>query len=102
MYVAALRPEDNAVVLGEGESLFSRDVRTETFHWIPGKPPRGPVRCRAKIRYRHPEAPATAYPQPDGSVHIEFDEPQRAVTPGQTAVLYDGDEVLGGGTIIRE
>lgn len=101
MYVTALDSARNAVVLGEGEALFSREVRTSAFHWIAGEPPAGPVRCRAKIRYRHTEAPAEVYPQPDGSVHIEFDEPQRAATPGQAAVLYDGDEVLGGGTIVK-
>ena len=100
MYVTALRPADNTVVLGEGETLFSREVETEGFHWIAGEPPAGPIRCRAKIRYRHAEAPATAYPQEDGGVYIRFDEPQRAATPGQAAVLYDGDAVLGGGTIV--
>ena len=101
MYVTALDPARNAVVLGEGENLFSREVRTGAFHWIAGEPPAGGIRCRAKIRYRHREAPAAAFPQEDGGVRIEFDEPQRAPTPGQAAVLYDGEEVLGGGTIIR-
>ena len=58
--------------------------------------------CRAKIRYRHREQDALAYPLPGGGVRLVFDEPQRAVTPGQAAVLYDGDTVLGGGMIGQE
>ena len=58
-----------------------------------------PFRCSAKIRYRHKEQPALAIPMDNNCVKIIFDEPQRAVTPGQSAVLYDGDTVIGGGII---
>ncbi len=102
MYVCALRPEDHAVVLGPEEALFSREVHVPAFHWISGEAPAGPVRGRAKIRYRHREQDALAYPLPGGGVRLVFDEPQRAVTPGQAAVLYDGDTVLGGGMIGQE
>ncbi len=64
----------------------------------------GPVHCRARIRYRMSEAPATLEPLPEegeGVVRVVFDEPQRAITPGQAVVFYDGDIVLGGATIIR-
>ena len=99
MYVCAIHPGDNAVVLGPNEALFSREVNVSAFHWISGEIPDGPVRGTAKIRYRHREAPVTAYPAPDGGVRLVFDEPQRAAAPGQSAVLYDGDAVLGGGII---
>lgn len=98
MYVTALRPESNTVVLGPREELFSREVWVPDFHWIAGETPSGPVRGKAKIRYRHAEEDVTAYPREGGALLI-FDAPQRAVTPGQTAVLYDGDAVLGGGEI---
>lgn len=99
MYVCAICPEDNAVVLAPKEALFSREVSVREFHWISGETPDGPVRARAKIRYRHREEDVTAFPQPDGGVKLLFDAPQRAATPGQAAVLYDGDTVLGGGVI---
>ena len=101
MYVCQIRPEDNAVVLAPKAALFSREVTVPAFHWIAGEPPAEPLHVRAKIRYRHREEPVTAYPLSDGGVRLVFDEPQRAVTPGQAAVLYDGDTVLGGGTIDR-
>lgn len=68
-------------------------------HWISGKTPDFPLRCFANIRSRQQEQPVTVYPQGAGGVRIEFDRPQRAVTPGQAAVLYDGETVLGGGEI---
>ena len=58
-----------------------------------------PIRCAAKIRYRHPEQPCLLTPLPEGGVRLDFDEPQRAITPGQSAVVYDGDTVLGGGEL---
>ena len=98
MYVTAVRPADNTVVLGPREELFSREAWVPDFHWISGRTPPGPVRGKAKIRYRHAEQDVSAYPR-DGGVQLIFDAPQRAVTPGQTAVVYDGDTVLGGGEI---
>lgn len=99
LYVLRINPKENTVVLGPSEHLFSRDVYVRDFHWISGDTPASPVRCKAKIRYRQQEQPAVATPCDNGAVRIRFDEPQRAVTPGQAAVLYDGDTVLGGGTI---
>ena len=69
------------------------------MNWISGEMPREPVRCAVKIRYRAREQAATVYPEENGRGRIVFDAPQRAVTPGQAAVFYDGDTVLGGGTI---
>lgn len=100
LYVCEIRPNENTVVLGKSQDLFHREAMVEDFNWISGEPPHGSVRCKAKIRYRQPEQPATAYVLEDGCVRLIFDEPQRAVTPGQAAVLYDGDVVLGGGTIV--
>ena len=99
-YVCRLCPQNNTVVLGDNESLFRRDVRAEHFNWIAGEAPAAPVRCRAKIRYRQTEQDATVTPLGGGAAAILFDEPVRAVTPGQAAVLYDGDTVLGGGVIV--
>ena len=100
MYVCRICPEDQTVVLGRSEELFSREALVSPFHWISGEAPELPVRCTAKVRYRQQEQWATATPVEDG-VRLEFDEPQRAITPGQAAVLYDGDVVLGGGPIAR-
>ena len=76
------------------QSNFVSDV-----NWISGEIPTEPFRCKAKIRYRQPEEWAEVIPQEDGSVKVIFDMPQRAITPGQAAVFYDGDIVLGGGEI---
>ena len=101
-YVCRLCPESNTVVLGPEEALYRREALAGDFHWIAGEPPAGPIRCRVKLRYRQRERDAWAIHLGGGGVRLRFDEPQRAVTPGQAAVLYDGDEVLGGGTLLRE
>ena len=100
-WVCAIDPAANAVILGGETDLWGSAAQTGPFHWIAGTPPAGPVRCRVKLRYRQPEQPATVWPQADGSVRAAFDTPQRAITPGQAMVLYDGDEVLGGGRVVR-
>ena len=100
LYVTKIDTENNTVTLGESGDLFSDTVVADDFNFISGNVPTEPFRCAAKIRYRQKEQPATAYPLPDGNVRIVFDAPQRAITPGQAAVLYDGDTVIGGGTII--
>ena len=99
MYVVEIRTETNEVVLGKSEELFTDTCIVKNFNWISGTAPCGSIRCSAKTRYRQPEKPATASVREDGSVVIRFDEPVRAITPGQSAVLYDGDTVLGGGKI---
>ena len=92
-------PETNKVVLGSNADLFTRELEVPEFHWIAGEAPENLVRCRVKVRYRHTEQPALAQVLDGKRVRIVFDEPQRAITPGQSAVAYDGDEVLGGGII---
>ena len=99
VYVSHIDTVRNTVTLAEDRDLYADTLTADAFHWISGKIPAGEVRCAAKIRYRHKEQPAAACPQPDGSVRIVFDEPQRAITPGQAVVLYDGDTVLSGGRI---
>ena len=99
VYVLAKNEADNTVVLGDNDKLFRRELTANRVNWIAGEAPAAPFRCTAKTRYSQVEAPALAEPLPDGRVRLTFDEPQRAITAGQAAVLYDGDEVLGGGTI---
>lgn len=98
-YVCRICPENNTVVLGDEKDLYRMETVTEDFNWISGEVPEGPVRCTVRTRYRQREQSAAAEPLDAEHVRIIFDEPQRAVTPGQAAVLYDGDVVLGGGVI---
>lgn len=99
IFVCEICPENNSVVLGENEDLFSKEVLVKDFNWISGEAPKEPVRCTAKTRYRMKDQPATIYALEDGGAKIIFDEPQRAITRGQSAVAYDGDLVIGGGEI---
>ena len=89
----------NEVVLSDNAALFSARLTAREFNWIAYDAPTEPVRCAAKTRYQAREVPCTAAVLPDGRVAVEFDQPVRAITPGQAVVLYDGDTVLGGGTI---
>ncbi|MBQ1476453.1 MAG: tRNA 2-thiouridine(34) synthase MnmA [Firmicutes bacterium] len=99
VFVCAIDAAANTVTLGDSEDLFETRVEVKDFNWIAGEAPKESIRCTAKLRYRQKETPATATVREDGRVILTFDEPQRAPTPGQYAVLYDGDIVLGGGTI---
>ena len=98
LYVVRLDLGRNAVVVGYKEDVYSRGLIAERLSWIAETPPSGPVRAGVKIRARHPEAGATIEVQ-GGQASVLFDSPQMAVTPGQAAVFYDGDRVLGGGWI---
>lgn len=99
LYVCKICPESGDIVLGSNEDLFGRDTDVADFNWISGTPPQNSFRCKVKVRYRQREQWANVTPTGQDKVHITFDEPQRAITPGQAAVLYDDDIVLGGGTI---
>ena len=99
VYVLSKNGADNTVTLGDNDRLFRRELTACRVNWIAGAPPAAPLRCTAKTRYSQREAAAWAEPLPDGRLRLTFDESQRAITAGQAAVLYDGDEVLGGGTI---
>lgn len=102
IFVRELRPETNEVVLCKSESLFSRDCHVDNVNYMAEEKLTEPVRAIGKIRYSHAGAPCTLYPQPDGTLLAQFDEPQRAMTPGQAAVFYQDDHVLCGGTIEKE
>lgn len=99
LYVMKIDPVRNEVILGDDDELFSKEAKVKDFNWITGDIPKESIRCSAKIRYRHKEESATLTFTGDGEALIVFDKPQRAVTPGQSAVCYDGDTVLGGGII---
>jgi len=99
IYVVALDPERNAVVVGEDEETYSPALLASDMNWIALTGLTEPVRCMAKIRRMAPEAPCTVYPEPAGAIRVVFDEPQRAITAGQSVVLYQDRWVLGGGTI---
>jgi tRNA-specific 2-thiouridylase len=98
MYVVALRPDDQQVVVGPRTALERTSLTVSTVNWIPMSPP-APVRAHVQIRHRHQPAPATVCPIDGSRAEVTFDQPQIAVTPGQAAVFYDGDVVLGGGWI---
>ena len=100
VFVCEICPENNTVVLGGNEDLMKREVLVKDFNWISGEAPAGPLRCTAKTRYRMTDQPATIWATEEGGVKIVFDEPQRAITRGQSAVAYDGDIVIGGGEIV--
>lgn len=99
MYVQYLDVEANEVVLGTNEQLFKTELIAKDFNWISMEKPEVEFRASARIRYKHKEAPATIIPLPDSRVKVVFDEPQRAITRGQSVVIYDGDYVVGGGII---
>ncbi|MDO5491794.1 MAG: tRNA 2-thiouridine(34) synthase MnmA, partial [Bacillota bacterium] len=123
-YVCAIDGEKNRITLGGPEDVFSLTAQAADCCWTAGRIPDAPVRCKIRLRYKQKEQWATVRPlpaenardhaaccgqgsvphrmdRPAGRTEIIFDEPQRAITPGQAAVFYDGDAVLGGGTIIQ-
>ena len=100
LYVKQIDAASNRVVLSGNESLFSRELTANDFNWIAYDVPPRELRASARVRYHQREQAATVTVLGDGRVHLVFDEPQRAITPGQAVVLYDGDTVLGGGTIL--
>ena len=101
LYVKELRPEDNAVVLSDNAALFARTLSASRLNLIPCARLDGPVRLRAKIRYRMAEQPCVVEQTGEDAIRLTFDEPQRAITPGQTVVLYDGELVVGAAAIAR-
>ena len=99
MYVCAKDLHNNKVILGRNEDLFSRELYAENINLISVNEIREPIRVTAKVRYNQKSQPATATQDGD-TLRVVFDEPQRAICRGQAVVLYDGDIVVGGGTII--
>ena len=100
-YVLRLEPEANRVVVGTEAELYQDRMWTSRVNYTLGAAPCGPVDVNVKIRYKSDESKAVLHPRPDGAL-VCFEEPQRAVTPGQAAVFYQGDVLLGGGIIERD
>ena len=99
VYVVRKNARDNTILLGDDRDLFTSRLTACRVNWIAGAAPAGPIRVTAKTRYSQTEDEAAVTPLPDGRMEVVFDRPQRAVTAGQAVVLYDGDQVLGGGVI---
>jgi tRNA-specific 2-thiouridylase len=99
-FVTEIDPELNVITIGDEEDLLATSLVTETPSWVAGAGPSGVFEAEVKVRYKSPPMPARIHIDGD-SLRIEFSRPQRAVTPGQSAVLYEGDRVLGGATIAR-
>ena len=97
-FVTGIDPDLNVITIGREEDLFSTTLLAENVNWLAGAPD-GAIRADVKIRYRTTPAPAMVTPLAAGTARVVFDAPQRAITPGQAAVFYAGDEVLGGGAI---
>ena len=102
LYVVKIDARANTVTLGRNEDLFTRELTAHGVNLVAVPEIRGEVRCKAKIRYRHREQPCTVTMPEKDTLRVVFDEPQRAITAGQSVVLYDGDTVLGGGVIAAE
>ncbi len=100
MFVKEIDAEKNTITLGEKGMEFSDELTADDVNFISGEFPKEPSEIQAKVRYQAPPAAATLYPLENGNVKIKFSAPQRAITPGQAVVFYDGDTVLGGGTVI--
>ena len=100
VYVCGKDMEKNTVTVGPESALFTTTLVAGDFNWISIPALTGPIHIKAKARYRQTEQPATVRPLDNGLVQVVFDEPQRAITRGQAVVLYDGDVVVGGGTIL--
>lgn len=101
VYVCSKDMEKNTVTVGPNEALFRRELLADDWNFFPFDQLTSPMRVQAKARYRQKEQPATVYPEAGGVCRVVFDEPQRAITMGQAVVLYDGDLVVGGGTITQ-
>lgn len=98
-YVAGIDPETDTVWIGRNQDLFQGSLTAENIHYISGIIPEKPYQTSAKIRYSAPRVPALVTPLDNDRIQVDFSSPQRAITPGQAVVLYEGDQVLGGGTI---
>jgi len=101
LYVTAVDGEKNTITVGTKEEVYTTGLIASGLNWISVRKPEKPMRVRAKIRYLHRAAEATVTPCGDDEVQVIFKEPQMAITPGQATIFYDGDTVIGGGTILR-
>ena len=101
LYVLDIDAEKNQVTVGEADELLTSEFTAAGVNWIAYDNPVHTVQARVRIRYRHQEAPATITPLENNRTKVLFSEPQRAITPGQATVFYEGDEVIGGGWIVK-
>jgi tRNA-specific 2-thiouridylase len=101
LYVVQIEAARNQIVVGEQEELLQPEFVAAGVNWVAFDEPDQPVRAEVKIRYRHQPAPATIYALPENRARIVFDEPQSAITPGQATIFYNGEEVTGGGWIVK-
>ena len=101
LYVTGIDAANNRIVVGSQNELEGQEFTAAGVNWIACDIPTEPVSAEVRVRYRHTAAPATISPLPDHRVQVKFDEPQRAITPGQATVFYRGDEVVGGGWIVK-
>ena len=99
LYVLKIHPDSHRVEVGPDVDLYTRELRANRLNWVSIASPAASIRVVVKIRHRHEPAAATLLTVNDDEVQVTFDEPQRAITPGQSAVFYQGDEVAGGGWI---
>lgn len=99
LYVTAIDRERNAIVVGSKEKVYGNKLIASGLNWITIAKLKHPITVKAKIRYRHKEAEAEITPWDKDQVYVKFKEPQMAITPGQAIVFYNGDTVIGGGTI---
>jgi len=102
LYVISLEAEKNRVTVGSQEELLSQEFTAAGVNWIGLEDPQEPEKAEVRVRYRHTPALATITPLAEHRVQVIFDEPQRAITPGQATVFYRGDEVVGGGWIVKK
>jgi tRNA-specific 2-thiouridylase len=100
LYVLEINTSKNEIVIGPNESLYKKELSANRVNWISKDKIVAPVLAKARIRYKHREADALLSPLDSDKIRVEFKKPQRAITPGQAVVFYEGDKVLGGGTIL--
>lgn len=100
VYVLEIRPEDDTVVVGANDLLYSQTLIIKDINLIPADRLDSPIKAYVKIRYNQPGQPASVRQTGDDTIRIDFDKPQRAIAKGQAAVIYDGEAVIGGGTIV--
>lgn len=99
LYVVRIDPARNAIIVGTNEDLFSSELTASDVNFISIVKPAKPIAVTAKVRYNMKDSPALLVPLEDGRLQVSFEKPQRAIAPGQAVVCYQGDEVVGGGTI---
>jgi len=99
LYVVAINRERNAIIVGSKKETYGTGLTASELNWIAAEEPNRPMRVKARIRYLHREAGVTVTPLGENKVQVKFEEPQMAITPGQAVVFYDGDTVIGGGSI---